>query len=136
MSARRLLLVSHRPLGQTGGATARWRAFQRYLPEFGWEVDVVSAPMRASGVEFSADEAAARRVAARARVMAQAGRLARAAFGAVGLRPDAMPLSMLWALRGPRAVAQRVRATSPDVVLATAPPAIALIAARRGLAAG
>ena len=46
---KRLLLVTHRALPQEGGPTARWRAFVRYLPDHGWEVDVVSAPFFAYG---------------------------------------------------------------------------------------
>lgn len=135
-AVKRLLVVSHRPLDQEGGPTARWRAFARYLPEHGWEVEVVSAPVRPSAVEFSADAASARRVAARARVMATAGALASPAFRLAGLRPEATPLSMLWAGRGARIVRERVAAAHPDVVLATAPPAAGLLAARRALTAG
>ena len=40
--AKRLLLVSHRPIDQAGGPAARWRSFAKHLPTLGWEVDVVS----------------------------------------------------------------------------------------------
>lgn len=130
---RKLLLVSHRAVDQVGGATARWRAFARYLPEHGWEVDVVSAPERASGVEFTADPAAQRRVAARARAMAQVGRAADPVAALLGVRPEALPPSMAWAVRGARQVGERIERARPDVVLATAPPMVAVIAARRAL---
>jgi glycosyltransferase involved in cell wall biosynthesis len=128
--------VTHRSLAHEGGPTARWRAFVRYLPDHGWEVDVVSAPLRASGAEFTTDEASARRVAARARVMGLLGRLAEPVFRLVGVRPEAVPLSMLWIVNGTRAVRARVRETKPDVVLATAPPAVALFVATRALRKG
>ena len=92
---RRLLLVSHRPIDQAGGPAARWRSFSRHLPEHGWEVDVVSA---AGADEFASPEKAQRR----ARVMETAGKLADPVFRLAGLRPEAMPLSMLWVRRGQR----------------------------------
>ena len=133
---RKLLLVSHRSIDQVGGATARWRAFQRYLPEHGWQVEVVSAPERASGVEFTADPAAQRRVATRARVMAQVGRAADPVAALLGVRPEALPPSMAWSVTGARQVRERIAASRPDVVLATAPPMAAVMAARRALGAG
>ena len=90
---RRLLLVSHRPIDQAGGPAARWRSFSRHLPEHGWEVDVVSA---AGADEFASPEKAQRR----ARVMETVGQLADPVFRLAGLRPEAMPLSMLWVRRG------------------------------------
>jgi glycosyltransferase involved in cell wall biosynthesis len=130
---KRLLLVTHRPLPQEGGPTARWRAFVRHLPAHGWEVDVVSAPLRASGVEFVSDERSARRVVARARLMGSLGRVAEPVFRLAGLRPEAVPLSMLWVVNGTRAVRARLREARPDVVLATAPPAVAMFVATGAL---
>ena len=121
---RRLLLVSHRPIEQAGGPAARWRSFARHLPEHGWEVDVVSA---GGGDEFAAPASAQ----ARARVMETAGRLADPVFRLVGLRPEALPLSMLWIPRGAREVRRRLRDGGYDAVLATGPPFAALIAASR-----
>lgn len=132
----RLLLVTHRPLPQEGGPTARWRAFLRHLPEHGWDVDVVSAPPRASGIEFVSDEGSARKVAARARLMGSLGRVAEPVFRTAGLRPEAIPLSMLWLVNGTRAVRARLRDARPDVVLATAPPAVAMFVAARALPKG
>lgn len=126
---KRLLLVTHRPLPQEGGPTARWRAFVRHLPEHGWEVDIVSAPPRASSIEFVSDEGSARKVAARARLMAFLGRVAEPVFRIAGLRPEAVPLSMLWVVNGTRAVRARLRESRPDVVLATGPPAVAMFVA-------
>ena len=91
---RRVLLVSHRPIDQAGGPAARWRSFSRHLPEHGWEVDVglalaegTSSPRR-------------RRRSARAKVMETAGKVADPVFRLAGLRPEAMPLSMLWVRQG------------------------------------
>ena len=52
---KRLLLVSHRPITQEAGPAARWRSFARWLPELGWQVDVISAAERAGNVEFAGD---------------------------------------------------------------------------------
>ena len=123
-SVKRLLLVSHRPIDQAGGPAARWRSFARYLPEHGWEVDVVSA---GGGDEFASPG----RARARARVMESAGRLAAPVFRLAGLRPEALPLSMLWVPRGAREVRQRLQDGQHDVVLATGPPFAALVAASR-----
>jgi len=120
---RRLLLVSHRPVDQAGGPTARWRSFVRHLPEHGWEVDVVSG---GGGDEF----AAPRRAAARAKLMETLGRVADPAFRLVGMRPEAMPLSTAWLLAGSVQIRRRLRDQSYDVVLATGPPFVALVAAR------
>src|SRR5262245_29257832 len=133
---KRLLLVTHRPLPQEGGPTARWRSFVRHLPDHGWDVDVVSAPLRTSGIEFASDGGSARKVAARARLMGFLGRVSEPVFGAAGLRPEAVPLSTLWIVNGTRAVRARFRDTRPDVVLATAPPAVAMFAATAGLPKG
>ena len=121
---KRLLLVSHRPIDQAGGPSARWRSFARHLPEHGWEVDVVSA---GGGDEFASPG----RARARARVMESAGRLAAPVFRLAGLRPEALPLSMLWVPRGAREVRQRLQDGRYDAVLATGPPFAALVAASR-----
>jgi glycosyltransferase involved in cell wall biosynthesis len=133
---KRVLLVSHRPIDQVGGSTARWRAFSRYLPEHGWEVEVISAPVRSSGIEFTADPAAQRRVVARARVMAQVGRAADPVAAVLGVKPEALPPSMAWALTGAAKIRERIQSGAPDVVVATSPPMAAVIAARRALEDG
>jgi glycosyltransferase involved in cell wall biosynthesis len=130
---RRLLLVTHRSIDQPGGPAARWRAFVRYLPEHGWEVDVLSATAHASASEYDAGNS--RAVAARARVMAHVGKLSEPAFRLAGLRPDAVPLSMAWIPRGALLVRRRIERSLPDVVLATGPPIAGLIAARAGVPA-
>lgn len=124
----RLLLVTHRTPDQPGGGAARWRSMVRYLPEFGWEVDVVSAPVRASSVEFAEDRDLRRRAVARARAMSRARRLASPAFQRLGLRPP--PLSTLWLPRGVAAVRRQLRAGNYDAILATGPPMVALPVAR------
>ncbi len=130
---RRLLLVTHRSIEQAGGPAARWRAFVRYLPEHGWEVDVLSATEHAGASEF--DVRASRAVAARAAVMARVGRLSEPLFSLAGVRPDALPLSMLWVARGAFMLQRRIELCTPDVVLATGPPIAGLIAARVGMQA-
>jgi glycosyltransferase involved in cell wall biosynthesis len=125
---RRLLLVSHRPIDQAGGPAARWRSFVRHLPEHGWEVDVVSA---GGGDEFASPGHAQ----ARARVMETAGRVSDPLFRLAGLRPEAMPLSMLWIRRGTREIRRRLGEGGYDAVLATAPPFAALVAASRATSA-
>ena len=124
---RRLLLVSHRSIDQAGGPAARWRSFSRHLPEHGWEVDVVSA---AGADEFASPQKAQRR----ARVMESAGKLTDPVFRLAGLRPEAMPLSMLWVRRGSRKTHRLLATDQYDAVLATGPPFSALIAARRAAA--
>jgi glycosyltransferase involved in cell wall biosynthesis len=128
---RRLLLVTHRSIEQEGGPAARWRAFARYLPEHGWEVDVLSAAERAGASEF--DSRASRAVTARAAVMARVGRSTEPIFRLAGVRPDALPLSMLWVPRGVLLVRRRIEPGDHDVVLATGPPMAGLLAARLGV---
>lgn len=133
---RRLLLVTYRDITQQGGAAARWRAFARYLPEHGWEVEVVAAPERTSAVEFTEDEAARARVARRARAMGTVGRAAAPVFGLAGVRPEAVPPSMAWVARGSRAIRRRLESGNFDAVLATGPPMAALGAARAAIGGG
>ena len=122
----RLLLVSHRPIDQAGGPAARWRSFARHLPEHGWEVDLVSA---GGGDEFASPGHAR----ARARVMETAGRVSDPLFRLAGLRPEALPLSMLWVPRGAREIRRRLAGGRYDAVLATGPPFAALVAASRAV---
>jgi hypothetical protein len=133
MSMRRLLLVTHRSIEQAGGPAARWRAFVRYLPEHGWEVDVLSAVERSGASEF--DIHTSRAVATRAVVMARVARLSDPVFHLAGVRPDSLPLSMLWVPRGALLVHRWVKRHTPDVVLASGPPIAGLIAARTGVQA-
>lgn len=125
---RRLLLVTHRAIDQAGGATARWRSLVRRLPPLGWEVDVVSAPVHPTSAEYATEVGARRRVAVRAAVMEHARGLASPAFRTLGIRPP--PLSTLWAPRGAHTARQRLRVGRHDVIVATGPPMIALVAAR------
>jgi glycosyltransferase involved in cell wall biosynthesis len=124
---QRLLLVSHRPIDQAGGPAARWRSFSKHLPDHGWELDVVSAR---GGDEFAAPTRAERR----AKVMETAGRVADPVFRLAGLRPEAMPLSMLWVRQGRQEIDRRLTQGGYDAVVATGPPFAALIAARRASA--
>ncbi len=133
MSMRRLLLVTHRSIEQAGGPAARWRAFARYLPEHGWEVEILSATVRTSASEFDADASGA--VARRAATMSRIARLCEPAFRLLGARPDSMPLSILWVPHGALLLRQRVKRRAPHVVLATGPPVAGLIAARVGIPA-
>jgi glycosyltransferase involved in cell wall biosynthesis len=133
---KRVLLVTHRAIDQVGGPAARWRSFARNLGDAGWSVDVVSAPQRASAVEFAGDERSRRQVDARARVMATAGQLADPAFRLLGVRPEALPLSTTWLPRGAMAVRRRLDSEPFDAVLATGPPMVALLAARAAMRPG
>jgi glycosyltransferase involved in cell wall biosynthesis len=128
---RRLLLVTHRPIEQDGGPAARWRAFARYLPEHGWEVDVLSAGERIGAFGFTV--CSSRSVATRATATSHLARLSEPAFRLAGVRPDALPLSMLWVPRGALLIRRRIEARNPDVVLASGPPIAGPIAARVGV---
>jgi glycosyltransferase involved in cell wall biosynthesis len=128
---RRLLLVTHRSIEQDGGPAARWRAFARYLPEHGWELDVVSAAERVGASEF--DLGASRAVAARAAVMGRVGELSEPMFRLARVRPDALPLSTLWIARGASLVRRAIEERAPDVVLASGPPMAGPLAARVGV---
>jgi glycosyltransferase involved in cell wall biosynthesis len=110
---KHLLLVTHRPIEQEGGPAARWRAFARYLPEHGWSVEVLSATERAGASEF--DAGAQRAVAVRAAVMARVGRASAPLFALAGVRPDALPLSMLWVPLGARRLRRRLAGGGIDV---------------------
>src|SRR5271166_3886309 len=131
---RRLLLVTHRSIEQPGGPAARWRAFTRYLPEHGWEVEVLRASEHIGASEF--DSRSTRAVAARATLMAQIARHSEPLFGLAGLRPDALPLSMSWIPRGALLLRRRIVRHAPDVVLATGPPIAGPLAARAGVRSG
>jgi glycosyltransferase involved in cell wall biosynthesis len=130
---KRLLLVSHRPITQEAGPAARWRSLARRLPEFGWELDVVSAPERAGNVEFAYDKRNRLLAHRRATVMAVLGRLTAPAFALAGVRPEALPLSMTWVPRGAAQVRRRLDNASYDLVVATGPPMASLLAGRMGL---
>jgi glycosyltransferase involved in cell wall biosynthesis len=130
---RRLLLVTHRSIEQAGGPAARWRAFARYLPEYGWKVEVLSASTHIGASEFESESS--RAVTTRAALMDHAARLSEPIFGLAGVRPDSMPLSMLWAPRGALLIRRSVKRHRPDVVLATGPPIAGIIAARAGVPA-
>lgn len=127
---RRLLLVTHRSIEQDGGPAARWRAFVRYLPEHGWEVDVLSASERAGAAEF--DSRASRAVTTRAAVMARVASSTEPLFRLAGVRPDSLPLSMSWVPRGALLVRRRMERSDYDVVLASGPPIAGPLAARLG----
>ena len=129
--SRRVLVVSHRSFELGGGAAARWRSLSRYLPDHGWEVDVVSAASAAHAAEFDTSPEARQLLARRARVMGVVGQAARPVAGVLGVRADALAPSMAWAPRGAREARARLEAQRYDVMLATGPPAAGLVAGRR-----
>ena len=130
--ARRLLLVSHRPLGYGGGGSVRWRFLSDALPQLGWSVSTVSAREGATTNEFSTDPRRARLAAMRARVMGRAGALARPlSRGLAGVEPEALAPSIAWSLTGRRAVRRAIEEERPHAVWATGPPVAALFAAAR-----
>ena len=63
--------------------------------------------------------------------METAGKVVDPVFRLAGLRPEAMPLSMLWVRQGAKEIRRRLAGGGYDAVLATGPPFAALIAARR-----
>ncbi len=129
---RRALLVTHRAPTQAGGAAARWRSLVQRLPDHGWRLDVISATARAGASEMTdTDGPAAGR---RARAMGRAGRVVDPLFALAGLRPDALPPSMLWIPRGALATRRALAAGRYDAIVATGPPMAGLLAARLGLA--
>ena len=131
--ARRLLLVTHRPLAYAGPGTVRWTYLIGALPEHGWTVDVLSARANPTQDELSPDPRAAGLARARARAMGYVGRALRGAFNRAGMQPEALPPHTLWAVTGRRALRRRLAETRPDVVVATVPPMSALFLAAREL---
>jgi glycosyltransferase involved in cell wall biosynthesis len=126
--ARRLLLVSHRPL--EAGGTTRWRHLATALPEHGWTVHAVTAPAGTTGDVASADARVARRSQLRARVMDRVGALARpTANGLFGVQPEAFPPNTAWSFSGRAPIRAALEAQRPDVIVATSPPPAALFAA-------
>lgn len=130
---RRLLLVSQRPQEYAGVGSARWNAFRRYLPEHGWEVEVVSARPNPSGSEYAESATNRRLYAARAAVMGRAGAVVRPAVRRAGIEPEALAPSAVWTLTGRRAVRAAIARHRPDAILATSPPVAAHLV-MRGLA--
>jgi glycosyltransferase involved in cell wall biosynthesis len=128
---KRLLLVTHRPIQDAGGPAARWRSFVRYLPEHGWEVEVIS-PSGGGQREFGASPEDLRRALLRARVMARVGRLGDPLFALMGLRPEALPPSMAWIPRASLEIRRRLGTGRYTAILATGPPMSALPASRLG----
>ena len=93
---------------------------------------MISAPERAGNVEFAQDERSRLLARRRAGLMAAVGRLTKPAFAIVGLRPEAMPLSMAWVPRGAAKVRSRLATGEYDLVVATGPPMASLLAGRLG----
>jgi glycosyltransferase involved in cell wall biosynthesis len=91
---------------------------------------VVAAVARIAGDEYDAAADARRQLERRARMMSRAAAAADPAFAALGVRPEAFPLSMAWVSRGARDVRRRLASARYDAVLATGPPVAALLAAR------
>ena len=120
----RLALVSYRPPHHPGGATARWRSLIPALAERGWHVDVVASD---TVDDLAAPDAKREAVNRRAQRIAQIKPLVRRPFLAVGLQPP--PRSTLWMMRGALKARRQLR-TRPDVLVATGPPMVALLAAR------
>lgn len=126
----KLLLVSHRTLDQAGGTVARWRGLRRELIALGWQVDVVSAPIRTSAVEFTDKPEDLKRVLLRAKIMHPVRKIVTPILAVLGLRPEAVPLATFWVWRGARDVRRALSQKQYDVVLATMPYSSAVIAGR------
>lgn len=129
-TARRVLLVSQRPVDYGGGGSVRWEYLRRALPGLGWEVHTVTARANPTANEVSTQAGSARLAAGRARIMGAAGAvLGPATRRCAGVQPEALAPNGLWAWTGRRAITQAIEATRPDVVWATGPPVSALFAA-------
>jgi glycosyltransferase involved in cell wall biosynthesis len=129
--ARRVLLVSQRPIDYGGGGSVRWRYLSQALPAFGWEVAAITARANPTADEASTDPRRARLAHLRARVMNAVGDAARPAFRRLGVQPEAAAPNLLWTLTGRRSIAQAIDRYAPDAVWATAPPQSAIFAAVR-----
>ena len=126
---RRLLLVSHRPLGYGGVGATRWGYMMRALRDLGWEIETVSPPPNPTGDEMSSDPRVARLSALRARVMHRVGQAIRPAYRRMlGVQPEAFPPNVLWSFTGRGDIRAAVERFRPDVVVATSPPPAALFA--------
>jgi glycosyltransferase involved in cell wall biosynthesis len=126
---RTLLVVSQRPLDLGGGGSVRWQHLRRALPRHGWRVVECSGHVGATANDAATDQRAAHLAAARAQIMALAGRALDPAARVIGVRPEALSPNNAWALTGRRAVRKAVGRERPDVVVATLPPPSALLAA-------
>jgi glycosyltransferase involved in cell wall biosynthesis len=133
---RRLLLVTQRPLDYGGGASVRWQFLRDALPQYGWEVEEVSARPNPTANAVSTDPRAARLAAARAKVMTAVGAATRPAYRRLGIQPEAFPPNALWSLTGRPAVRRASARARPDLVWATCPPPSALFAALAAVADG
>ena len=91
---------------------------------------MLAAVPRIAGDEYEGAAGAQRQLERRARTMARAGALADPVFAALGVRPEAFPLSMAWVPRGARELRRRLASAHYDAVVATGPPVAALLAAR------
>jgi glycosyltransferase involved in cell wall biosynthesis len=129
VAARRVLLVSNRPIDYGGGGSVRWRHLIQALPGLGWEVTAVTARPNPTGDEASTDPRRARLAELRARVMNTAGDAVRPLFRRAGLQPEAFAPNIVWALTGRPAIQRAIDRESPHVVWATAPPQSAILAA-------
>lgn len=128
-AARRLLLVSQRPVHYGGGGSVRWQYLTRELPRHGWEVHPVTARANITANEASTDARAAALAAVRARVMNRVGAVLRPAYQCAGLQPEAFPLNAIWSITGRRPIQRAIDQVRPAAVWVTCPPQAALFAA-------
>src|SRR5262249_54890003 len=126
---RTLLVVSQRPLDLGGGGSARWQPLRRVLPRHGWTVVECSSPAGATGNEMSTDSRAAALAEQRARVMRAVRVVLEPPSWLLRVQPEALAPNNVWALTGRKAVRAAIERERPDVVLATAPPPSAMLAA-------
>jgi glycosyltransferase involved in cell wall biosynthesis len=127
--ARRLLLVSQRPIDYGGGGSVRWRYLTEALPELGWHVTTVTSHPNPTANEASTDPRLARLAALRARAMNGAGDVSRPLFRRAGVQPEAFAPNLAWSVTGRAAIRRALARESPDVVWATSPPQSAILAA-------
>ena len=129
MADRTLLVVSQRPLDLGGGGSARWRHLCRELPRHGWHIVECSPQVGLTTNESSTDPRAAQRAARRAAVMGVAGRVVDPLARLLRLQPQALAPNNIWALTGRPRIRSAIKDAQPDVLLVTAPPPSALVAA-------
>lgn len=140
-AVRRLLLVSHVFPPLVGGGAPRMGQFARLLPDFGWDVTVITAKHTSSGVDAVAREALAGKATileawspASAVVKRNQPARKRGIKGAIRkvVRTAAMSLvfpdrEIFWALAAIRIGQRALRETQHDVVLASHGPASNLV---------
>jgi hypothetical protein len=99
------------------------------MPELGWKVDAVCAD-QVDDIDVQ-KHMSWEHIARRARLMSRMRSILRPAFNLAGIQPPQQSLVVDRCVE--RSPSERDSVSCPDVVVATAPPMVALLAARLGL---